>query len=160
MRYIMKQKLFSLDGYFRVQDENGQDRFLVNAKFFTVGNKLSFQDLAGNELCFIKQILFPPLPAEYELYRGGKLWARVDKELTFARECFEVAEFGAEAADLQIDGDFLEHQYKFTRGLRHVADVSKKYFKIADTYSVDIVDGEDDVFILALTVVIDMVHGR
>ena len=160
MRYIMKQKLFEFNDYFHVQDENGQDRFLVNSKFFTVGNKLSFQDPAGNELCFIKQILFPAVPAEYELYKGGQLWARVDKEFTFARESFEVAEFGANAADLQIDGDFLGHQYKFTRGLRYVADVSKKYFKVADTYTVDIVDGEDDVFILALTVVIDMVHGR
>jgi uncharacterized protein YxjI len=152
----MKQKLFALDGYFHVRDENGRDRFLVNAKFFTVGNKLSFQDLAGNELCFIKQIPFSSLP-EYELYKGGQLWAKVDKELTFVRACFDVAEFGEGAADLQIEGDFMAHQYKVTRGLQHVADVSMKYFKIADTYSVDIVHGEDDVLILALTVVIDMV---
>ena len=155
MRYVMKQKLFSFNDNFHIQDNDGQDRFLVNAKFFTLANKLSFQDLAGNELCFIKQTAPSPVP-EYELYRDGKLWARVEKEITFFHVIFDVAEWGPGAADLQIEGDFTAHQYKIARGVRHVADVSMKYFTLADSYTVDIVDGEDDILILALTVVIDM----
>jgi uncharacterized protein YxjI len=34
--------------------------------------------------------------------------------------------------------------------------VSKKWFSWSDTYGVDITDGEDDVLILASTVVVDM----
>ena len=155
MRYVMKQELFSFKDDFHIQDKDGQDRFLVVAKVLTLGNKLSFRDLAGNELCFIKQTGPSPVP-EFELYKDDKLWARVEKEITFFHIVFDVAEWGPGAADLQIDGDFAAHQYKITRGLRHVADVSKKYFGLVDTYSVDIVDGEDDVLILALTVVIEM----
>ena len=41
-----------------------------------------------------------------------------------------------------------------------MADVSKQWFSLTDTYGVEIADGEDDVLILASTVVIDMVcHG-
>jgi len=41
-----------------------------------------------------------------------------------------------------------------------VAEVSKRWFSWSDTYGVDISDGEDDVLLLASTVVIDMVcHG-
>jgi uncharacterized protein YxjI len=42
------------------------------------------------------------------------------------------------------------------------AEVSKKWFRIADTYGVDIVPGADDSLILAITVVIDMMvdEGR
>jgi len=155
MRYVMKQELFSFKDDFHIQDKDGQDRFLVNAKFFTLGNKLYFRDLAGNELCFIKQTAPSSVP-EYELYKDGKLWARVEQEITFFHIVFDVAEWGPGAADLQIEGDFMAHQYKITRGLKHVADVSKKYLTIAHTYTVDIVDGEDDILILALTVVIDM----
>jgi uncharacterized protein YxjI len=36
------------------------------------------------------------------------------------------------------------------------AEVSKKWFRIADTYGVDNVPGADDSLILAITVVIDM----
>jgi uncharacterized protein YxjI len=42
-----------------------------------------------------------------------------------------------------------------------VATVSKRWVAWADTYGVDIAAGEDDVLILASTVVIDMIcHGE
>jgi uncharacterized protein YxjI len=50
----------------------------------------------------------------------------------------------------------LGDEYAFTRGDRTVATVSKKWFSWSDTYGVDIERGEDDVLILASTVVIDM----
>ena len=37
-----------------------------------------------------------------------------------------------------------------------MADVSKKWFHVADTYGVDIVPGANDILILAITVIIDM----
>ena len=41
-----------------------------------------------------------------------------------------------------------------------VAEVSKRWFSWNDTYGVDVADGEDDVLILASSVVIDMIcHG-
>ena len=62
--------------------------------------------------------------------------------------------------DLEAEGSFLDMEYKFSRGGRVVAEVSKRWFTFADTYGVDIPDGEDEVLILASTVVIDMVcHG-
>ena len=38
------------------------------------------------------------------------------------------------------------------------AEVSKKWFRVADTYGVDIAPGADDILILACTVVIDMMN--
>ena len=37
-----------------------------------------------------------------------------------------------------------------------VASVSKRFFSWTDTYGVDVAPGEDDVLILACTVVVDM----
>lgn len=37
-----------------------------------------------------------------------------------------------------------------------VAEVSKKWFRIADTYGVQIDQGQNDILILAVTVAIDM----
>lgn len=62
--------------------------------------------------------------------------------------------------DLEAEGDFLDHEYHFARGGRTVAAVSKQRFSLSDTYGVEIADGEDDVLLLASTVVIDMAcHG-
>ena len=62
--------------------------------------------------------------------------------------------------DLEAEGSFLDHEYTFTRSGTVVATVSKRWFSWADTYGVEITEGEDDVLILASTVVIDMIcHG-
>jgi uncharacterized protein YxjI len=44
----------------------------------------------------------------------------------------------------------------FNRGSGQVAAVSKQWFSWTDSYGVDIAEGEDDLLILAATVVIDM----
>jgi uncharacterized protein YxjI len=58
--------------------------------------------------------------------------------------------------DLEASGNLTHHEYEFTRHGTPVARVSKQWFSFADSYGVDIAEGEDDVLILASTVVIDM----
>lgn len=155
MRYVMKQKLFSWGDKFRIQNEAGQDMFLVNGRAFSLGNKLAFEDLEGNELAFIQQKLLSWGPT-YEIYHAGQLAAIVKKELfTFFRCRFMIDVPGPD--DLEAEGSFTDMEYAFTRGNQTVALVSKKWFSWADTYGVDIADDQDDVLILASTVVIDMV---
>jgi uncharacterized protein YxjI len=40
-----------------------------------------------------------------------------------------------------------------------VAEISKRWFRVRDTYGIEIAPGEDDAFILALTVCVDQM-GR
>jgi uncharacterized protein YxjI len=99
----------------------------------------------------------------YEISRGDQLLATVSKELfTFFQCTFTVDVPGPD--DLLAKGDFLDHQYVFTRNdqqVAQVAQVSKQWFTWADTYGVQITPEQDDVLILASTVVIDMAcHGR
>jgi uncharacterized protein YxjI len=80
----------------------------------------------------------------------------VVKELTFFKDQFTVDIPGPN--DYEVTGNFWDHEYRFVRSGRHVASVSKAYFTWADTYGVDILDGEDDITILATVIVIDLVH--
>jgi uncharacterized protein YxjI len=59
--------------------------------------------------------------------------------------------------DLEAQGNFLDMEYTFNRAGQPVAEVSKRWFSWTDSYGVDVHRGEDDVLILASTVVIDMV---
>ena len=59
--------------------------------------------------------------------------------------------------DIEAQGSFLDMEYTFTRAGQTIAEVSKRWFSFNDSYGVDIHDGQDDVLILASTVVIDMV---
>ena len=154
----MKQKLFAFGDDFTIQDADGRDAFLVDGKAFSFGDQLSFQDMQGRELAFIKQKIFAWGPT-YEIYRDGVLAAVVKKELfTFFRCTFTVDEPGPD--DLVAEGDFSDHEYTFSRGSGTAASVSKQWFSWSDTYGVDVDPGEDDLLILASTVVIDMAcHG-
>jgi uncharacterized protein YxjI len=58
--------------------------------------------------------------------------------------------------DYEAEGDFLQHEYAFSRSGQNVAQVSKRFFAWTDTYGIDIAEGEDDVTILAAAVVIDL----
>lgn len=154
MRYVMKQKLFTWGDDFHIRDAEGRNVFFVDGKAFSFGDQLSFQDLDGRELAFIRQKLLS-WGATYEIHRNGALAAVVKKELFTLFSCrFTVDVPGPD--DLEASGNFTDHEYAFVRGGKPVAAVSKQWFTWSDTYGVDIVDGEDDVLILASTVVIDM----
>jgi uncharacterized protein YxjI len=154
MRYVMRQKLLSWGDDFTIKDASGNDVFFVDGKAFSIGSKLSFQDMQGNELAFIKQKLLNWGPT-YEISRAGQVVAVVKKQLfALFHHRFTVDVPGPD--DLEAKGSFTDHEYTFTRGERTVATVSKKWFSWADTYGVDIADGEDDILILASTVVVDM----
>jgi uncharacterized protein YxjI len=155
MRYIMKQKLFCWGDDFTIQNEAGHPVFFVDGKAFSFCDKLSFQDMQKNELAFIRQKLLSWGPT-YEITRGGVVAATVKKHLFTLFRCrFTVDVPGPD--DLQAEGSFLDMEYKFRRADRVVAEVSKRWFSWKDTYGVEINEGEDDVLILASTVVIDMV---
>jgi uncharacterized protein YxjI len=154
MRYVMKQKMFSLGDDFVIKDADGNDVFFVDGRAFSLGNQLSFQDMEKHELAFIKQRLLA-WGATYELHRNGAVAAVVKKELfTFFHCAFSIDVPGPN--DLDAEGNFVDHEYVFKRNGRIVATVSKRWFSFTDTYGVEIDDDEDAVLILASTVVIDM----
>jgi uncharacterized protein YxjI len=148
----IRQRLFSFGDDYTIKDDAGNDRFFVDGRALSIGDKLSFQDMAGNELAFIRQKLLAWGPT-YEIYRGGEQAAVVKKALFTLLSCkFSVDVPGPD--DLEARGNFLDMEYEFTRGGETVATVSKRWFSLRDTYGVDIAEGEDDVLILASTVVI------
>ena len=145
MRYVLRQKLFSWGDDFHVQDEEGRQVYFVDGKVFSL----------GNQLAFIRQKLLAWGPT-YEITRGDNLVAVVKKKLFTLLRCrFTVDVPGPD--DLEAQGSFLDHEYTFERHGQPVAQVSKKWFSWTDTYGVDVANGEDEVLILASTVVIDMV---
>ena len=155
MRYVMRQKILSLADSFTIKDEQERDVYLVKGKLFSFGDKLSFQDTAGNELVYIDQRLLNWGPT-YELWRGEELLAVVKRQLfSFIHHRFTVDVPGPN--DLEAEGDFLDHEYTFTRGGSVAATVSKRWFSWTDTYGIEIADGEDPVLVLASAVVVDMV---
>ena len=160
MRFVMRQKWLCLGDDYAIQTPEGAPAYYVDGRAFSWGSKLAMraggQD--GPEVAFIAQKLLSWGPT-YEIFREGQLFAVVKKELfTFFKCAFTVDVPGPD--DYEATGDFLDQEYAFRRSGRAVAEVSKRFFAWTDTYGIDIAEGEDEVTLLAATVVIDLCcHG-
>ncbi len=64
--------------------------------------------------------------------------------------------------DLKVQGNILDHEYDIGEGRDKFAEVSKKWFRLRDTYGVQIEPGQNDIVLLAVTMTIDMMahEGR
>ncbi len=89
-----------------------------------------------------------------EIERGGATVATVKKALiTPLRDRYSIEVEGGE--DMEAKGNIVDHEYKIERGDDRVAEVSKRWFRIRDTYGIEIASDQDDALILAVTVCID-----
>jgi uncharacterized protein YxjI len=154
-RYQMRQKLVSFGDDFWIENDQGQKAFKVDGKMLRVRDTLFFEDHNGNELCKIQtKIARIKDSMEIEGPRGERL-AMVKKALiTPLRERWVVKV--ADGPDLNVQGNILDHEYNIGEGRDKIAEVSKKWFRIRDTYGVQIEQGQNDVVLLAVTVAIDM----
>lgn len=153
MKYEIKQKIFSFGDSFTVKDENDNPRYAVRGQVFSFGNKLSIEDLEGNELVYIEQKLLKFLP-EYSIYISGEQVATVKKEFTFFSPKFFIE---STMGSYNIHGEIFSHEFEIIKNEETVANISKQWFFFSDTYGVDISEGENQAFMLALVIVIDQV---
>jgi uncharacterized protein YxjI len=153
-RYRMRQKLVSFGDDYWIENALGNRVFFVDGKAFRLQDHLGFQDTQGNELAAVQEKVMH-IKDMYSIYRKGNVLATVKKSLiTPLHQRFDVHIAGAH--NMEAQGNILDHEYENHEGHESIAEVSKKWFRVADTYGVDIVAVADDVLILAITVVIDM----
>ncbi|MFZ5990071.1 MAG: LURP-one-related/scramblase family protein [Bacillota bacterium] len=153
MRYIVRQKIFSLGDSFTIKDEANNDAFIVRSQLLSFGRKLRIYGLQGDELCFIEQEVFRFLP-EYNIYVDGELTAKVKKKFALFKNDFDIE---SSKGNFYVEGEFWAHEFNIYSDRQLVGRVSKKFFSFTDTYGVEILNEEDGMLTLALAVVIDMV---
>jgi uncharacterized protein YxjI len=149
----------SIGDDFWIENGQGQRVFRVDGKALRVRQTLSFEDAAGRELCKIQERMLRVKDTMEVEDAAGNQVAVVKKALISPlRDRFSVKV--KNGPDLEVKGNLLDHEYTIGEGRDKVAEVSKKWFRVGDTYGVEIEPGQDDVVILAATVCIDqMAHG-
>ena len=153
MRYLIREKIFTIADKFTIEDEYENPQYEVVGEVFTFGNKLRLYDMNGRELIYIEQKLFRFLP-EYYIYENGNSVARIKKELTFFKPYFTIE---SSYGNLALEGDIFHHEFNILKDGRIIAQISKRWISFSDTYSVDIVEGEKDPFILSIVITVDQV---
>lgn len=155
VRYKMRQQMLAIGDDFLIEDESGRRAFKVDGKALRVRDTLIFRDMQGNELCKIQERMLRVKDSMEIEGPDGRRMAMVKKALiTPLRERWTV-KIG-DGPDLDVQGNILDHEYRIGEGRDKVAEISKKWFRIRDSYGVAIDPGQNDVLILAITVAVDM----
>jgi uncharacterized protein YxjI len=155
VHYKMRQRLVSIGDDFWIETDDGQRVYKVDGKALRLRKTLIFEDAEGNKLAKIQERVARLKDSmEVEDAEGNRL-AMVKKALiTPFRDRWTIKV--GDGPDLDVQGNILEHEYTFSDGRTPVATVSKKWFRIADTYGVEIAPDQNPVIILAATVALDM----
>jgi uncharacterized protein YxjI len=158
-RYQMRQKLISIGDDFYIKNEQGQNVFKVDGKVLRVRDLLVFRDMQGNKLCQIQERMLRIKDSMAIEDGEGNTVAEVKKALiTPLRDRWTVKI--RSGPDMDVQGNILDHEYEIKEGRRKIAQISKKWFRIRDTYGVEIAPDQEDIVILAITVALDnMAHG-
>jgi uncharacterized protein YxjI len=151
----MRQKIFALGQDFFIENQGGQKVFKVDGKVLRVRDTLKFKDLQGNTLCQIQQKIARIRDTMDIDGPDGRPVASVKKAIITPLRDRWVVKIG-DGPDLKVQGNILDHEYKIEEGGKKIAEVSKKWFRLRDTYGVEVAPGQNDVVILAVTVAVDM----
>ncbi len=157
-RYKMHEKLISIGDDYWIENEAGERAFYVDGKALRVRDTLIIKDVQGNELYKLKEKLLRVRDTMDILDAEGKTAATIKQALiTPLRDRWKVEV--ANGPEMDIQGNILDHEYKIEVGKEKIAEVSKKWFRIRDTYGVEIETGQDNALILAITAAMDqMTH--
>jgi uncharacterized protein YxjI len=156
-RYRMQEKLFAIGDDFWIENEGGERAFKVNGKVLRVRDTLALESPNGQELYSIQEKMLH-VRDTMEIERGGRKVATVKKALVSPlRDRFSIDVEDGE--DMEAKGNIVDHEYKIERDGDEIAQVSRRWFRVRDTYGVEITPGQDDALILATVVCIDqMTH--
>jgi uncharacterized protein YxjI len=161
VHFQMRQRLVSIGDDFWIETDDGRRAYKVNGKALRLRKTLIFEDPDGRELAKIqKRVARVRDSMEIEDAHGNRI-AMVKKALISPLRDRWAVTIG-DGPDLDVQGNVLDHEYTFTDGRTPVATVSKKWFRVADTYGVEIAPDQDPVVVLAVTVAVDMMahEGR
>jgi uncharacterized protein YxjI len=156
MRYHLKERFLTIKDDFTVRNDRGDVVYDVKGSFLRIGDYLHIYDRATNEEIFsIKEKVFT-YQKQYMFYQRDAEIATIRKkdEHDFARDFFEVD--CANGLVLQLHGDFKEWDFEIVdQYARIYGHISREFAFLGDHYTVDVPDGIDAPFVLAIAVVLD-----
>jgi uncharacterized protein YxjI len=157
-RYQMRERIFDIGDDFWIETEGGERSFKVNGKALRIRSTFMLENSAGDELFKIQEKKLR-VRDTMDIERGGQTVATVKKALISPlRDRFAIhLENGDE---LSAKGNIVDHEYEIEHDGKKVAEISKRWFRVRDTYGIEVAEGENDALILAVAVCIDEMSER
>ncbi len=152
VRFQMHEKLISIGDDYWIENDQGARVYKVNGKAARVRDTWKLEDTGRNTVAEIQEKKLSVRDKIKIDLHGGRS-ATVKKALVGVRDRFHVEVDGGD--DIKVHGNIVDHEYEMERDGDKIAEISKKWFRVRDTYGVDVYDESETVLILAITVAVD-----
>jgi uncharacterized protein YxjI len=149
--FQMREKLFAIGDDFWIEDSDGTKVYKVDGKALRIRETFILEDAHGNEVFKIQEKKLT-IRDKMTIERGSTK-ATVRKGLIGIRDHYVIEIDGGE--DLKAHGNILDHEYEIERDGKKIAEVSKKWFRMRETYGVQLAQDQDVAMILAISVCVD-----
>ena len=158
-RLKVRERLFAFGDDFWIENGRGQRAYLVDGKALRIRDTLLFKDMQGQERYKLQEKMVRVRDTMTLYNADGGEAATIRKALiTPLRDRYTVDLPGR--GGLETQGNILHHEYTIEENRRPVATISKRWFRIRDTYGIEVVPGTiDPLLAVAMTVAIDMMQG-
>jgi uncharacterized protein YxjI len=150
-KFSMKEQMFSIGEDYWIEDDDGNKAYRVDGKALRFRQTFVLEDASGREVATIKERKLS-IRDKMGIERDDKTIATVRTAIGWGDRYAIEIEGGGE---LKAHGKVAKREYKIEREGHKVAEISKKWFRIRDTYGVEIASGEDPGLILAAIVAIE-----
>jgi uncharacterized protein YxjI len=156
MRYLVRERLFTITDDFWVTDERGDKVFLVDGKALRLHETFELKDASGAVQATITK-KFLALTDTMEIEHDGAVAATVRKALFSPLRHRAVIEIPGRG-ELEAVGDIFGKDFEIRDGHQVIAQVSRAWFRVRNTYGVDVAPGENDALIVCIAICLDRLH--
>jgi uncharacterized protein YxjI len=151
-RFQMRQRMLSIGDDYWIEDESGDKAFRVDGKAVRLRDTWVLEGPDGREWATIRERKLSIRDA-IKIELAGGVEATVKKEIVSIRDRFHVEVDPGD--DLTVKGNIVNHEYEIERKGHTIGEVSKKWFRLRDTYGVEVRDAGDVPLVLSVTVAVD-----
>ncbi|MFD0023116.1 LURP-one-related/scramblase family protein [Streptomyces sp. NPDC058382] len=146
MRLLVRERVFGIGDDYWIEDADGRKVFLVDGKAMRVRDTFELKDAQGRILVEIKQKLIS-LRDTMLIERDGEQLAKVKrKRLSLLRNHYRVTL--VDGTELDVSGKILDREFAVEYDGELLAQISRRWLTIRDTYGIDVVREDADTSLL------------
>ncbi|MFJ5270706.1 LURP-one-related/scramblase family protein [Streptomyces sp. NPDC088358] len=155
MRFLVRDRLLGFGDDYWIEDEHGNKVFLVDGKAMRLRDTFELKDTRGRVLIDIHQKMFA-LRDTMVIERDGDTLATIRrKRLSLLRNHYRVAL--VDGTELDVSGKILDREFGVDYDGELLAQISRRWLRVRETYGVDVVRDDADTALL-IAVAVCVIH--
>lgn len=151
MKLLVRERLLGIGDDYWIEDDQGQKVFFVDGKAMRLRETFELKDMQGRVLIDIRAKMLS-LRDKMVIERDGETLATVKrKRLSLLRNHYRVAL--VDGTELDVSGKIMDREFAIEYEGELLADISRRWFRVRDTYGLQITrEDADPALLLAIAV--------